>query len=111
MLWFGKIETGEKAPSQNSHANSTAERLVRTELEYAAAERVWNTAFQKLKNYIYAHRDREPFAIGHTMFMPLNHRPNVERGILVHEESMARTKRGQLLQERAELRKSLGLSR
>ena len=110
MSWFTRLAGSGTLP-QDTHANSTPERLVRNELEYAAAERVWNTAFQKLKNYIYAHRDREPFAVGNIMFVPLNQHPNAERTLLVHEEAMARMKRDQLLQERAELRKSLGLSR
>jgi hypothetical protein len=109
MAWFTRIASTEMV-HRNLHANADAERLARTELEYAAAERAWTAAFHKLKNYIYAHRDREPFALGDKIFMPLNRRDQ-ERSLLVHEEFTTRTKRNELLAQRAELRKILGLSR
>jgi hypothetical protein len=110
MLWFQKSRT-ENVETVSPVLHFKADRLAAVELEFRQAEIEFNAAFDRLKRHMKTHRDREPFAVGNTMFVPLNHRPNVERSILVHEESMARMKRDELLQERASLRRDLGLSR
>src|SRR5258708_429366 len=102
-------------PNQNTEVITPAtpfavDRLAAVEVAYRESERVWNDAFWKLRDYKHAHPENEPISLAGKIILPIN-RANVERDRLTYEEFLARTKRNELLQERAALRKSAGLSR
>ena len=107
MLWFHKSRT-ESVETVSPVLHFKVDRLAQVELEFRRAENEFNVAFDRLKRHMKTHRDREPFTVGNITFLPLNHQRDLERSLLVHEEFMARTKRDELLLERATLRKSLG---
>jgi hypothetical protein len=106
-MWLAN--STETVSRENLHANSTAERLVRTELEYATAEQQFNTAFQSLERYRNSHRSHQPFTVGGRLFLPLNPPSDPELARLEREKARAQQRRNELLAERASLRRDLGI--
>jgi hypothetical protein len=87
------------------------DRLAYVEVQYRAAERAFDSAFAAVARYRANHREGEPFCLGGKIFLPVNPHWDQELGRLEREKSRATLLRNSLLAERAELRKSLGLSR
>jgi hypothetical protein len=103
MLWF------QKARTENIEA--VASMLARVETLYRASEEKFRECSLALVRHRNNHREGQLFALAGHVFLPLNPQRNVEAARLEHETWVAKTRRDELLQERAELRKSLGLSR
>jgi len=87
-----------------------ADHLAAVELLYKESEQKFTECSLRLVRYRNVHRENQIFALAGHIFIPVNPSSDVELNRLEHEQWLAKTKRDELLFERAELRKSLGLS-
>ena len=110
MSWFTR-SAGSEMVHQNPHANSDVERLAQVELDFRRAEQDFNTACTAVARYRGQHRENQPFALAGKIFVPVHPFQDHKLTFLEHQLSTAKTRRDSLLAERAELRKSLGLTR
>jgi len=101
-------------PNENTEAVTVnalkQNHLARVEDQYWQAEEKFQECSLALARYRINHRAGGVFALAGRIFLPLNAQQNVEASRLEHERWMAKMTRDELLFERAELRKSLGLS-
>jgi hypothetical protein len=87
------------------------DRLAATEIQYREAEQKFQEAGLRLVRYRNDHRENQAFALAGHIFLPVNPLRDVELSRLEHDRWRAEFARNELLNERAELRKSLGLTR
>jgi hypothetical protein len=108
MLWFQKTRT-ENVEAVASMLALKRDRLAAVENLYRSAEQTFTECSLRLVRYRNDHRAGQPFALAGHVFLPLNPGRDIELQRLEHEKWQAEFRRTELLQERAELRKSLGL--
>jgi len=104
-------QPNEKVEAVNVMAHLKTDHLARVEILYREAEQKFQEASLALVRHRNNHREGQVVALAGRVLLPLNVHQNLEASRLEHERWMAKTKRDELLEERAELRKSLGLTR
>ena len=110
MLWFQKSRT-ENVEVVATMATLKQDRLTVVETLYRQAEDKFQEAILRFVRHRNDHRERSMFALGGKLFVRVNPTPDPELDLLAHERCQAESLRNELLAERWELRKSLGLSR
>ena len=95
----------------NTITHLTVDRLAIVEIQFREAEKKFNAAWTNLEKYRATHRQGQPFTLAGKLFVPINPKPDHQLEILEHEKWRAESRRNELLAERAELRKSVGLTR
>jgi hypothetical protein len=109
-MWpFASATKNIEAVTTISHF--TVDRLAQVELQFREAETTFNAAFQRLEQYKNVHREHQPVTICGLLILPLNPSSDLELARLEREKARAQLRRNELLQERASLRKDLGLIR
>jgi hypothetical protein len=101
----------ENAEAVNSVLTLKRSRLNAVETLYKEAEEKFQEAILKFVRHRNNNRQNAAFVLGDKVFLRVHPTPDPELDRLAHERWIAEFRRNELLAERWELRKSLGLSR
>src|SRR5437879_5388241 len=102
-MWPFSEQSQPKVNAEVVNAMAAVETL------YRESEQKFTECSLRLVRHRNTHRQNQIFALAGHIFVPVNPFSDVELNRLEHEQWMAKTKRDELLFERAALRKSLGL--